>query len=118
MKTFASILVGSALLLGCSQHEVKYQTGTLEWEEDSAILSSFGASNHTLIIYSTIKTQNIYTNVDSLDQAANILGQYGWELVSSESVNDRKTYHMKRQVQEGDDGQFKLVHMPVTDFQK
>jgi hypothetical protein len=102
MKTFVSILLGSILLLGCSQQaskqqqEIKYQTGKLE----SWPYKDF--TNYALQISFADKTKDIQTNVDSLDQAANILGQYGWELVSSETANGHETYHMKRQMR--DDG--------------
>jgi hypothetical protein len=54
------------------------------------------------------------TNVDSLDQAANIVGKYGWELVSTETVNGETIYHMKRKAQRN--GQFVLApnNIPVT----
>jgi PBP1b-binding outer membrane lipoprotein LpoB len=101
MKTFASILLGSLLLFGCSRQDsskqgVKYQTEKLE----SWPYKDF--TNYALQISFADKAKNIQTNVDSLDQAANILGQYGWELVSSETANDHETYHMKRQMR--DDG--------------
>ncbi|MGA2240895.1 MAG: hypothetical protein ABSH11_02505 [Verrucomicrobiota bacterium] len=100
MKTFASMLLGSILLFGCSQQapkqqqEIKYQTGKLaSWPYKDF-------TNYALLITFADKTKNIQTNVDSLEQAANVLGQYGWELVSSETVNNCETYHMKRQTRE------------------
>jgi hypothetical protein len=124
MKTIASILVGSILLLGCSRQssqpvnpaEIKYETKTMEWREESDTMRALGFTNHALIIFFTDKTKNIATNVDSLDQAANILGQYGWEFASSDVKGDRTVYHMKRQARK--DGRFELVDAPATDFQK
>jgi len=94
------MLLGSILLFGCSQQapkqqqEIKYQTGKLaSWPYKDF-------TNYALLITFADKTKNIQTNVDSLEQAANVLGQYGWELVSSETVNNCETYHMKRQTRE------------------
>jgi hypothetical protein len=91
-KTFASIFLSSVLLLGCSRPaEIKYQTGTLEsWRWNNF-------TNYVLLVTFADKTQSFRTNVDTLDQAANILGQYGWELVNSETVGGREVYHLKRQ---------------------
>ena len=38
----------------------------------------------------------IVTNVASIQEALNILGQYGWELVQVEPDNGGKIYHVKR----------------------
>ena len=67
-------------------------------------------TNHCVIIRTvTGSTTNVVqTNVDSLDQAANILGQYGWQLVSTGTKNDTASWHLQRQVRE-DGKTFMLV---------
>jgi len=49
-----------------------------------------------------------YSDVASLDGAADILGQYGWHLVSTESSDMSETWHMERQARE-DGKQFSLI---------
>jgi PBP1b-binding outer membrane lipoprotein LpoB len=112
MKTFASILIGSVFLIGCSrqatkQPETKYETLTLNWENE---IPDGDLTNHCVIIRTVTSsaTNVVQTNVDSLDQAANILGQYGWGFVSTEIKNDTKSYHLQRQVRE-DGKTFMLV---------
>jgi hypothetical protein len=117
MKVFVSILFCTVLLFGCSKPptEIKYETKTMDWMKENDAVRMLGLTNHTLIIHFSDK-KDILTNVDSLDQAANILGEYGWEFVSSE-VNDGTTvYHMKRQASK--DGGFDLVPLSVKEFQK
>jgi hypothetical protein len=97
IKTFALVLFGSFPLFGCSQE--KFETKTMSW--DSSLLYT----NQNLIIFA--KGGPIQINVDSLDQAANIVGQYGWELVNSDVENGEKVYHMKRREQK--DGEFSLT---------
>lgn len=58
---------------------------------------------HYRLIYDLNRTQ-MQTNISSFEQAANILGQFGWELVSSETVDGNRVYHLKRQKQP--DGKF------------
>jgi hypothetical protein len=104
MKTFASVLLGSSLLFGCSQE--KFETKTMSWDTGSRFYT-----NQSLEIFT--KEGPIQTNVDSLDQAANIVGQYGWELVNADVENGEKVYHMKRKAQK--DGGFFLmpnIHIP------
>ncbi|MGA3267080.1 MAG: hypothetical protein ABSE16_09680 [Verrucomicrobiota bacterium] len=108
-KTFASIFLSSVLLLGCSRPaEIKYQTGTLEsWRWNNF-------TNYTLFVNCTYS--HFQTNVDTLDQAANILGQYGWELVNSETVGGREVYHLKRQIRDGDGCDF--IFTPNVDLSR
>ena len=87
----------------------------MEWMNINSGVIALGLTNHTLIIKFTDR-QNILTNVGSLDQAASILGQYGWEFVSSESSGDETVYHMKRQARK--DGDFDLVPLSVKELQK
>jgi len=87
MKTLAFTLCGLFLLCGCSE---KFQTKTMEWDTSNLLYT-----NQNLVIYAS--SGPIQTNVDSLDQAANILGQYGWEFVNSDTEGDKQVYHMKRQ---------------------
>jgi hypothetical protein len=91
------------LTCGCEQQ--KFETKTISWDTKSLFYT-----NQNLVIFA--KEGPIQTNVDSLDQAANILGQYGWEFVNSDTENGEKVYHMKRRVQKT--GEFYLspnVHL-------
>ena len=54
-------------------------------------------TNANLVVFA--KGGPIQTNVDSLDEAANIVGQYGWELVNTGVENGDKVYYMKRRAQ-------------------
>ena len=110
MKTFVSILLGLVMLAGCSRHssqpvEVKYETITLTWLSDTAI-----EPNHSLVIRTVTATATNLdaTDVSTLDQAANMLGQYGWKLVSTETKGNWDTWHMQRQ-DRGDGKQFYLL---------
>jgi hypothetical protein len=94
MKISTSFLVGSFLLFGCSQE--KFETKTMSWDTKSLFYT-----NQNLEIFA--KGGPIQTNVDSLDQAANILGQYGWELASTGVENGETVYHMKRRAQKTGD---------------
>ncbi|MGD0206367.1 MAG: hypothetical protein ABSC89_02005 [Verrucomicrobiota bacterium] len=94
MKTQIAIFLASLLLFGCSQE--KFETKTMSWDTKSLFYT-----NQNLVIFA--KGGPIQTNVDSLDQAANILGQYGWEFVNSDTENGEKVYHMKRRAQKTGD---------------
>jgi hypothetical protein len=87
MKTFTLTLFILIVITGCSE---KIQNATMSWDTDGLVYK-----NQTLNIF--CDSGPIQTNVDSLDEAASILGQYGWEFVSSETQNGEETYHMKRQ---------------------
>lgn len=71
MKTLSSLMLAAVLLAGCDK---PYQAGRLEWSDLT--------KTNTLAIFTTHGP--ISTNVTSVEQAANILGQYGWEVVSSD----------------------------------
>ncbi len=73
-------------------------------------------TDHTLIIYDSKSLPMLYTNVGSLDDAANFLGQYGWEYVNSESHQGEKIYHMKRKAQVG--GTFFLAGLSEKELKK
>lgn len=105
MKKLLCLTLAAALLCSCrkeavSEHEQKpptqYETESISmW--DSETMHTLGYTNYTLLIFereSTLKKE-----VVSLDAAANILGQYGWEFISSENEGHRETYHLKRQYQ-------------------
>jgi hypothetical protein len=98
MKTFIAILASAFLICGCGQ--AKFESGQLSWSLDAVLYT-----NQNLIIFA--KGGPIQTNVDSLDQAENILGQYGWELASTDVENGDRVYHMKRRQQEY--GRFYLI---------
>jgi dissimilatory sulfite reductase (desulfoviridin) alpha/beta subunit len=110
MKTACIILAVAALLCGCNKpaapaatEPAKYETGTIAmWDSDS--MRDLGYTHHTLMIWT--KSGIIKTNVETLDHAANILGQYGWELVSAATDGHQEIYHLKRQSQAK--GQFSL----------
>jgi hypothetical protein len=88
MKAFIVALTAAILVCGCD-HE-KFENQKMTW------YGSF-STNAMLIIYA--KGGPIQTNVDSLDQAANILGQYGWEFVNTGVEDGDKVFYMKRHVQ-------------------
>jgi hypothetical protein len=99
MKKTISILA-AALLCGCKPSTppppAKYETGSMTMY-NSDTMATLGYSHYTLNICN--KSGNIETNVATLDRAANILGQYGWEFVSSSIDRMGETYHLKRQAQ-------------------
>lgn len=68
-KQLALFAVCAGLLAGCGK---TYQVGTLEWVDLT--------KTNTLAVFTTHGP--ITTNVTSVEQAANILGQYGWEVVA------------------------------------
>jgi hypothetical protein len=103
IKTIAPVMLCSVLLLGCSQ---EYETQEMRWDTSSLLYT-----NQTLTVFGS---SMISTNVDSLDQAANIIGKFGWELVNTEAVNGETVYHMKRKAQRN--GEFALTPniIPIT----
>jgi hypothetical protein len=100
MKRIAAAFVGCLLVCGCSHHDgATFQTLTMDWQPD---IPDAGLTNHCLIIrtFTSASSGTEQTNVDSLDEAANILGKYGWQLVSTENKGDIKSYHMSRLARE------------------
>ena len=125
MKTFVLILFGSILLLGCSRQspkppqEIKYETMSMDWAEEDDTARSLGFTNHCLLVMTktSTETNSAAIDVSSLDDAANILGRYGWELVSTETKGNPGIYHMKRQVRE-DGKKFILTSASAAEFNK
>jgi hypothetical protein len=87
MKKSVAIFCGAFVICGCRQN--KYETQEMTWYGDIS-------TNMHLIVSG--KDGVLETNVDSLDQAANIVGQYGWEFVNSDVENGDQVYHMKRRI--------------------
>jgi hypothetical protein len=92
MKFLASAIFATCVLCGCGQ-ENKFQTASISWWP--------GATNLELTI--SANNAQITTNIDSLEQGANILGQYGWQLVSVTGDSDaNRVFYMKRRYQGSD----------------
>jgi len=116
MKILASILIGLVLLSGCSKppKDVKYETMKLDWFNDAAIVP-----NHCLVITTKTGAATKVEAIDvaTIDQAAEILGQYGWKFVSSETDGYSKIYHMQRQ-SPGDGKKFDLCGFSAAEINK
>jgi hypothetical protein len=112
MKIFPLLCAMGFVLAGCSRQaassaDKKYESITLEWQSE---MPDVGLTNHCLIVrtMASAGTSLEQKDVSSLDDAANVLGQYGWKLVSSDSKGDDQIYHMERQSR--DDGKtFSLI---------
>lgn len=97
-----------ALLFGCSRHSdttrhpdtsepvAKYESAKLDWAIQNHTTVELGLTNNCLVYVA--KGQTVATDVYSLQQATEMLGQYGWQFVSSDSDNTFEHYHLQRQV--------------------
>jgi hypothetical protein len=106
MNRWFYILGCSLFLLGCSrqkppQADEKFETLTVAWQSE---VPSAGITNHCLFIWTVAnsKTNVEQLDVNSLDQAGNILGKYGWKLVSTDSAGSVPSWHFERRAR--DDG--------------
>ena len=90
--------MAAALLCGCAKPEkavqLKFQAGHLEWWTDDE-LRTFGKTNLSLLVFAPDGLME--TNVESLDEAADILGQYGWEFTGAQFKGNHEIYYMRRQ---------------------
>ncbi|HTR40109.1 MAG TPA: hypothetical protein VMH87_00650 [Pseudomonadales bacterium] len=104
MKASAIIFFGmvAALLCGCSQE--KSQVGSMIWPGDATNCQLSVIVNHAVIT----------TNVDSLEQAANILGQYGWQFTSAGTSGGDREFFMTRQYHSDDASSFTLLDSSWT----
>lgn len=98
MKHLAAIIIAAFLLCGCGRDH--FQTQSFAWWN--------GCTNLQLnIIYKSVYTK---TNVDTLEQAVNILGQYGWQLTSVTGDNDaNRIMYLQRRYRGNDECLVSLV---------
>ena len=101
MKTLAAIFFAACLLSGCGQD--KSQTVSLAWWN--------GYTNLSLTI--TAPNVQVITNVDTLEQAANILGQYGWQTVSVTGNDDASRVMYLKRLYRGNDNCIVALVPPV-----
>ncbi|HEX3889409.1 MAG TPA: hypothetical protein VHX90_01045 [Verrucomicrobiae bacterium] len=90
------------VLVGCSRREpqqtkTRFEAAKLDLLIQNDTTIQLGWTNNCLV-YQT-KTNPVATDIYSLQQATEILGQYGWQFVSSESDGTHEYYHLQRQVQ-------------------
>lgn len=102
MKSVAAVTVMLLLLCGCGQQ--KSQVGTMIWPGD--------ATNCQLSL--VIKGSVLTTNVTSLNQASDFLGQYGWQFASENTDGGNRAFYMKRQYKGDDVSTFALMPAPTT----
>lgn len=99
MKSTITILLLAAVCCACGPKEAKplppqkFQSATLR--ESSKQEQDFLKELNYQLVIDGDRIQ-IVTNVASIRQALNVLGQYGWELVQVEPDNGGKIYHVKR----------------------
>lgn len=102
MKPFFFILLVALACVACGPKPTpqatpttaaKFQTSTLREtsKQEREVLKEL----HYQLVIDGDHVQ-IVTNVASIQEALNIIGQYGWELVQVEPDNGGKIYHVKR----------------------
>lgn len=101
MKTIVTILSFAIFVFGCGREtgREKFEVAKMTWRSDVS-------TNSQLIIYDA-NGGKLKTTVDSLDEAANLLGQHGWEFVSTDVEGGNRVYYMRRHSQK--DGEFVLI---------
>jgi hypothetical protein len=98
MKILPFILL--FVLVGCSRHEAqqpKVESAKLGMVIQNDIARQEGWTNNCLVYW--VKDKPVATDVYSLQRGIEILGQYGWKFVSSESDGTHEYYHIQREVQ-------------------
>jgi hypothetical protein len=102
MKNYISILCTSLMVCGCGQENQSHSgqaNGNQNSErfEFSEMYWVHGATNGTMLIQTD--TGQVQTNVSTLDYAADIAGQYGWEFVQKYDDGTHEIFYMKRRSQ-------------------
>jgi hypothetical protein len=91
MKTLAPILAATFLICGCNQKMPdKWESGIIEWNQ-----SLFPKQELSI----TTGIGQVKAEIFLPDQALNLLGQYGWELVIVTSENGKEVFYLKRHPQ-------------------
>jgi hypothetical protein len=106
MKLAIIYLAAICLITGCGKQSApspipQFEAASLEFH--SADKMRVLKYDHYRLLYD-VGRQQMQTNIVRFEQAANILGAYGWELVNAETVQGGTIYHLKRQKQA--DGHF------------
>jgi hypothetical protein len=102
MKTHIAILCAAFVVCGCGQATQKqpvHANGNQNSErfEFAKMYWTHGATNGTLLIRT--KASLVQTNVSTLEYAADIVGQYGWEFVQRYDDGTHEIFCMKRRAQ-------------------